>query len=101
MADGIGTVSTVPVGISRLLTGGHRMTKVSKWLYRTYLPCFLALLIIAGCSGDTNNTTTTTTIVQQSLSNQRAPLSPLRLQQFGNPLVEIPIAPQDTSNPNV
>jgi spore coat protein A len=50
-----------------------------------------------GCSGDT----TTTIVQQQPAASQRAPLSPLRLQQFGSAFVEIPIAPQDATTPTI
>jgi spore coat protein A len=48
-----------------------------------------------GCSGDT----TTTIVQQQPAASQRAPLSPLRLQQFGSAFVEIPVAPTNTATP--
>lgn len=61
-----------------------------------------AAVAFQGCSGDTTTTTTTTTVVtQQKSANQRAPISSLNLQQFGNALVEIPIAPKDTATPAV
>lgn len=52
-------------------------------------------MLLSGCSGDT-----TTVVTQLQATNQSQPLSPLRLQQFGNALVEIPIAPQDPNNLN-
>ena len=56
-----------------------------------------AALAMQGCGGDTK-----TTVIQPAATaaSTRAPLSPLRLEQFGSALVEIPIAPKAAVNPN-
>jgi spore coat protein A len=53
----------------------------------------LSVAAFQGCSKET------TVISQQPAANQRAPLTPLRLQQFGSAFVEIPIAPADATTP--
>ncbi|GFO54067.1 multicopper oxidase [Geomonas sp. Red276] len=55
-----------------------------------------ATLLFQGCS---NGTPAAGVVQQTGSTTQRAPLSPQKLQQFANPLVEIPIAPVNPGNP--
>lgn len=68
--------------------------KTGKKLANLVLFC-CSFMLLFGCGGDG-----TTLVTQQPAANQSAPLSPLRLQQFGNALVEIPIAPTSTTTLN-
>jgi len=70
--------------------------RLTKRFAATIMVAVTALL--QGCSGDTNNTTVVT---QTATNKQRAPLSALKLQQFANPFVEIPIAPKNSSTPTI
>jgi spore coat protein A, manganese oxidase len=70
------------------------MKRLWRWITAALL--MAAALTLEGCSGDDK---TTVVVQQQPVANQRAPLSPLRLQQFGSAFVEIPIAPKDATTP--
>jgi spore coat protein A len=57
-----------------------------------------ATVLFQGCSSDSSSDSPKV-VTQQPAVNQQAPLSPLILQQFANPFVEIPIAPADPTTP--
>lgn len=71
------------------------MKKLTQWTISAAALTALSLAV-AGCNGSSSPTTASPVADPQT---QRAPLSPLKLQQFGNAFVEIPIAPTDPANP--
>lgn len=77
------------------------MKKWRKWISAVILTSMS--LVSQGCNNSNGSSSAAsvpqTTVTQQLAANQRAPLSPLRLQQFGNAFVEIPIAPKDSTTP--
>lgn len=60
----------------------------------------LCLAILAMALSGCNDSTTQNFSTSSTTTPPKNPLSPLRLQQFANAFVEIPIAPKDAVNPN-
>ena len=70
---------------------------MEKMRWRFGFAVLASLCFLQSCTkGDTTNIYTSPATTAQT---QRSPLSPLRLQQFGSPFVEIPIAPANSANP--
>jgi hypothetical protein len=91
--DAVGTENAAEADRSTNIGRSGGLMNGAMWRGITAAVLAASVLALQGCGNSGGSV-----VVQQS-ANQRAPLNPNSLQQFGSPFVEIPIAPVNPSTP--